>query len=125
MALTSPGSLLQLQERDDPIPGDGQIRVKVSACGVCRTDLHVVDAELPGIKYPVVPGHEIVGRVDLVGGNVTTPRIGDRSESPGLDTPAASAGSAGRAWPTRRAHRAQQYLVQSSPYEAMETRSFR
>jgi propanol-preferring alcohol dehydrogenase len=84
MALTSPESLLQLQERDDPIPGDGQIRVKVSACGVCRTDLHVVDAELPGIKYPVVPGHEIVGRVDLVGGNVTTHRIGDRVGIPWL-----------------------------------------
>jgi hypothetical protein len=56
----------------------------VSACGVCRTDLHVVDAELPGIKYPVVPGHEIVGRVDLVGGNVTTHRIGDRVGIPWL-----------------------------------------
>jgi threonine dehydrogenase-like Zn-dependent dehydrogenase len=41
----------------------------VSSCGVCRTDLHVVDAELPGIKYPIVPGHEIVGRVDLIGSN--------------------------------------------------------
>jgi propanol-preferring alcohol dehydrogenase len=41
----------------------------VSSCGVCRTDLHVVDAELPGIKYPIVPCHEIVGRVDLIGSN--------------------------------------------------------
>ena len=49
--------------------GDREIRVKVSSCGVCRTDLHVVDAELPGIKYPIVPGHEIVGRVDLIGSN--------------------------------------------------------
>lgn len=84
MALTSARSALQLQERDDPLPGDGEIRVRVSACGVCRTDLHVVDAELPGIKYPVVPGHEIVGRVDLVGSNVSTHRIGDRVGIPWL-----------------------------------------
>jgi propanol-preferring alcohol dehydrogenase len=84
MALTSPGSLLQLQELDNPLPGDYEIRVKVSACGVCRTDLHVVDAELPGIKYPVVPGHEIVGRVDLIGSKVKTHRIGDRVGIPWL-----------------------------------------
>ena len=84
MVLSAPGAPLQMQERADPIPGDGEIRVKVSACGVCRTDLHVVDAELPGIKYPVVPGHEIVGRVDLVGSNVTTHRIGDRVGIPWL-----------------------------------------
>jgi propanol-preferring alcohol dehydrogenase len=84
MALTSPGSLLQLQELDNPLPGDYEIRVKVSACGVCRTDLHVVDAELPGIKYPVVPGHEIVGRVDLVGSKVKTHSFGDRVGIPWL-----------------------------------------
>ena len=84
MALTSRGSLLRLQERDDPLPRDGEIRVRVSACGVCRTDLHVVDAELPGIKYPIVPGHEIVGRVDLVGADVTTHRVGDRVGIPWL-----------------------------------------
>ncbi len=84
MALTSPGSLLRLQERDDPLPRADEIRVRVSACGVCRTDLHVVDAELPGIKYPIVPGHEIVGRVDLVGGDVTSHRIGDRVGIPWL-----------------------------------------
>jgi propanol-preferring alcohol dehydrogenase len=84
MVLSAPRTPLQLQERADPIPGDGQIRVKVSACGVCRTDLHVVDAELPGIKYPIVPGHEIVGRVDLVGDNVTTHQVGDRVGIPWL-----------------------------------------
>jgi len=84
MALTSPGSLLQLQERDDPLPRDGEIRVRVSACGVCRTGLHVIDAELPGIKCPIVPGHEIVGRVDLVGANVTSHGIGDRVGIPWL-----------------------------------------
>jgi propanol-preferring alcohol dehydrogenase len=84
MVLEAPRSPLQMQERVDPEPGDGQIRVKVSACGVCRTDLHVVDAELPNIKYPIVPGHEIVGRVDLIGANVTTHRIGDRVGIPWL-----------------------------------------
>lgn len=84
MVLSAPGVSLQMQERADPTPDTGQIRVRVSACGVCRTDLHVVDAELPGIKYPVVPGHEIVGRVDQVGSNVTTHRVGDRVGIPWL-----------------------------------------
>src|SRR5260370_25589456 len=84
MVLSAPRAPLQLQERQDPLPGDGEIRVKVSACGVCRTDLHVVDAELPGIRYPVIPGHEIVGRVDLVGSHVTTHGIGDRVGIPWL-----------------------------------------
>ena len=84
MVLSAPGVPLQMQERPDPVPADGEIRVKVSACGVCRTDLHVLDAELPHIKYPIVPGHEIVGRVDLVGSNVTTHRIGDRVGIPWL-----------------------------------------
>jgi propanol-preferring alcohol dehydrogenase len=56
MVLTAPGAPLVMHERDDPIPVDGQIRVPVSACGVCRTDLHVVDSELPDIRYPIVPG---------------------------------------------------------------------
>src|SRR5258708_7773498 len=84
MVLSAPRAPLQMQERQDPLPGDGEIRVKVSACGVCRTDLHVVDAELPGIKYPVIPGHEIVGRVDLVGPGVTIHGIGDRVGIPWL-----------------------------------------
>jgi propanol-preferring alcohol dehydrogenase len=84
MVLTAPGTPLCMQDRAAPLPGEGQIRVKISACGVCRTDLHVVDAELPGIKYPIVPGHEIVGRVDLLGPNVTTHRVGDRVGIPWL-----------------------------------------
>jgi alcohol dehydrogenase, propanol-preferring len=84
MVLSAAGAALQMQERADPSPGDTEIRVKVSACGVCRTDLHVVDAELPGINYPIVPGHEIIGRVDLVGRDVTTHRIGDRVGIPWL-----------------------------------------
>jgi propanol-preferring alcohol dehydrogenase len=84
MVQSAPGAPLQMQELADLSPGAGEIRVRVSACGVCRTDLHVVDAELPGIKYPIVPGHEIVGRVDLVGRNVTTHAIGDRVGIPWL-----------------------------------------
>src|SRR5258708_38881757 len=63
MVLSAPRAPLQLQERHDPLPGAGEIRVKVSACGVCRTDLPVGDAELPCIKYPVIAGAAVVGRV--------------------------------------------------------------
>lgn len=84
MVLPASRAALQMQERADPVPGVDEIRVRVSACGVCRTDLHVVDGELPGIRYPIIPGHEIVGRVDLVGSQVTTHRIGDRVGIPWL-----------------------------------------
>jgi alcohol dehydrogenase, propanol-preferring len=70
MVLRRPGERLAMEERPDPQPGPGQIRIRVEACGVCRTDLHVVDGELPDPKLPVVPGHEIVGRVEAAGGGV-------------------------------------------------------
>ncbi|WP_246701396.1 zinc-binding alcohol dehydrogenase family protein, partial [Rhodopseudomonas sp. BR0C11] len=60
------------------------VLVTVSACGVCRTDLHVVDGELPNIRYPIIPGHEIVGRVAAVGAGVTSHQIGDRVGIPWL-----------------------------------------
>lgn len=84
MVLSAPATPLRMQERHDPVPGDGEIRVKISACGVCRTDLHVVDSELPGIRYPIIPGHEIVGHVDLVGIGATGHQIGDRVGIPWL-----------------------------------------
>jgi alcohol dehydrogenase, propanol-preferring len=84
MVLPAPGGPLQMAERTDPLPGNGEIRVRVSACGVCRTDLHVLDAELPNIRYPVIPGHEIVGRVDCLGANVTSHGIGERVGIPWL-----------------------------------------
>ncbi|PZA10996.1 alcohol dehydrogenase [Rhodopseudomonas palustris] len=84
MVLTAPGTSLQWQRRDTPHPGDGEVLVTVSACGVCRTDLHVVDGELPNIRYPIIPGHEIVGRVAAVGAGVVTHRIGDRVGIPWL-----------------------------------------
>ncbi|HEV7479987.1 MAG TPA: alcohol dehydrogenase catalytic domain-containing protein, partial [Roseiarcus sp.] len=70
---------LVMEERAEPSPGPGQVRVRVEACGICRTDLHVVDGELPNPKLPIVPGHEIVGRVDAVGDGVdlkTGARVG-------------------------------------------------
>ncbi len=63
MVLEQPRGPLVLRERPLPEPGTGQVLVQVLACGVCRTDLHLLDAELPDIPYPVVPGHQIVGRV--------------------------------------------------------------
>jgi alcohol dehydrogenase, propanol-preferring len=67
MVLRRAGELLVLEERPDPAPEPGQIRLRIEACGICRTDLHVVDGELPDPKLPIVPGHEIVGRVEAVG----------------------------------------------------------
>ena len=84
MVLRVPGAPLQFQQWNDPTPAFGAVRIKVSACGVCRTDLHVVDGELPGINYPIVPGHEVVGRVVALGSGVTTVKIGERVGVPWL-----------------------------------------
>jgi propanol-preferring alcohol dehydrogenase len=71
-------------DMETPAPGPSGVLVKVLACGVCRTDLHVVDGELPDVKVPIVPGHEIVGRVEAVGRDVVTPVPGDRVGIPWL-----------------------------------------
>jgi propanol-preferring alcohol dehydrogenase len=63
MVLDEPGKPLRLADRPDPEPGPGQVLVEVAACGICRTDLHVLDGELPGPKLPLVLGHQVVGRV--------------------------------------------------------------
>jgi propanol-preferring alcohol dehydrogenase len=84
MVLSARRSRLTLQERADPIPAAGEVRIKVSACGVCRTDLHVVDGELPDIPYPIVPGHEVVGRVDVAGSCVSDLKPGMRVGVPWL-----------------------------------------
>ncbi len=73
MVLQRAGGRLAMEEWPDPAPGPGQIRVRVEACGVCRTDLHVVDGELPDIRPPIVPGHEIVGRIEAAGEGVRLP----------------------------------------------------
>jgi alcohol dehydrogenase, propanol-preferring len=69
---------LVAREYPDPLPGPGELRVRIEACGVCRTDLHVLDDELPGIVLPLVPGHEIVGIVDALGAGVSTFEAGSR-----------------------------------------------
>ena len=84
MVLEQAGQPLILRERPDPVPGPGQIRVRIGACGVCRTDLHVLDGELPDQRYPIIPGHEIVGRVDALGPGVEGLRIGERVGVPWL-----------------------------------------
>ena len=84
MILDAPGKPLRPAELPDPVPGPGQVRVRVTACGVCRTDLHVVDGELPHPRRPVIPGHEIVGRIDAVGAGVPPSRIGERVGIPWL-----------------------------------------
>jgi alcohol dehydrogenase, propanol-preferring len=84
MVLTSPGRALEWTELPDRTPGPSEIRVKVSACGVCRTDLHVMDGELPHPKLPIIPGHEIVGRIEALGAEVSGLEIGQRVGIPWL-----------------------------------------
>jgi propanol-preferring alcohol dehydrogenase len=84
MVLERPGTALKLIERPVPEPGPGQVLVKVAACGVCRTDLHVVDGDLSEPKLPIVPGHEIVGTVAAVGEGVERFREGTRIGVPWL-----------------------------------------
>ena len=79
MILDAAGHALRLDpSKKTPDPGAGQVRVKVLACGVCRTDLHVVDGELASPKLPLIPGHEIVGTVDALGSGVKRLKLGDR-----------------------------------------------
>lgn len=84
MVLKAAGTPLAMEERADPQPGPGEIRIRVAACGVCRTDLHVVDGELPQATLPVVPGHEIVGRIDAIGAGVRGFAVGERVGIPWL-----------------------------------------
>ena len=84
MVMNKIGGPLEWTELPDRHPGPGEIRVKVSACGVCRTDLHVLDGELPDEHVPIIPGHEIVGRVDALGAGVDSLRIGERVGVPWL-----------------------------------------
>jgi propanol-preferring alcohol dehydrogenase len=84
MVLKKPGAPLEGTDLGDRQPGPGEIRIKVAACGVCRTDLHVIDGELPDPKVPIIPGHEIVGRIDLIGTGVEGMRVGDRVGIPWL-----------------------------------------
>ncbi|BBK38783.1 alcohol dehydrogenase [Allostella sp. ATCC 35155] len=78
MLLDLPGTPLRLAELPDPEPAAGEVRIRVAACGVCRTDLHVVDGDLPPGPLPIIPGHEIVGRIDRIGPGVADLAIGQR-----------------------------------------------
>jgi alcohol dehydrogenase, propanol-preferring len=84
MVLNKLRTPLKWTELPDRQPGPGQIRVKVTACGVCRTDLHVVDGELADPLVPIIPGHEIVGRIDAIGPGVEELTIGERVGIPWL-----------------------------------------
>ena len=84
MIMDAPRQPLRLAEVPDPEPAAGQVRLRVLACGVCRTDLHIIDGELPHPKVPLIPGHQIVGIVDKCGEGVTRHRVGDRVGVPWL-----------------------------------------
>ncbi|MDQ4043296.1 MAG: alcohol dehydrogenase catalytic domain-containing protein, partial [Actinomycetota bacterium] len=84
MVLNSPGNPLRLAEVPVPEPGPEQVLLRVHACAVCRTDLHVVDGELPDPKLPLIPGHQIVGTVEGIGERVDRFAVGDRVGVPWL-----------------------------------------
>ena len=85
MVLTKPAArVLEARDRGVPIARPGEVLVRVRACGVCRTDLHIVDGELPDTKIPIVPGHEIVGVVERLGDGVSELAVGDRVGIPWL-----------------------------------------
>jgi propanol-preferring alcohol dehydrogenase len=84
MVLERPREALRLRTLPPPKPQEGQLLIEVAACAVCRTDLHIVDGELPNPKLPLILGHEIVGRVTAVGPAVEGFHIGGRSPHDGL-----------------------------------------
>jgi propanol-preferring alcohol dehydrogenase len=84
MVLEAPGRKLAATDRPIPVPGRGEVLIQVAACGVCRTDLHVVDGELKDPTLPIVPGHEIVGRVAGLGQGGERFRLGERVGVPWL-----------------------------------------
>lgn len=83
MQLDAPGTPLHMVERPLPEPGPGEVRIAIAACGVCRTDLHVVDGDIRG-RLPIVPGHEIIGRIEATGPQVSGFAIGQRVGVPWL-----------------------------------------
>jgi len=84
MTLHAAGAPLEPVSRDTPAPGPGEVTLRVRACAVCRTDLHIVDGELPLPRLPLVPGHEIVGTVEALGAGVSSVRVGERIGVPWL-----------------------------------------
>jgi alcohol dehydrogenase, propanol-preferring len=84
MVLDEPGQAMHMRSSPCPLPGPDQLLVRIAACAVCRTDLHVVDGELPNPKLPIIPGHEIIGRVAACGANAGSFSIGERIGIPWL-----------------------------------------
>jgi len=84
MVLDEPGQAMHMRSSPCPLPGPDQLLVRIAACAVCRTDLHVVDGELPNPKLPIIPGHEIIGRVVACGANAGSFSIGERIGIPWL-----------------------------------------
>lgn len=84
MVLKSPDQKLFLSDVPIPKPNNRQVLVKISACGICRTDLHILDGELPEIKYPLIPGHQIIGNVIEIGNSVNSISVGQRIGIPWL-----------------------------------------
>ena len=84
MVMEAAGRMLVPREVPEPVPAQGELRLRVEACGVCRTALHILDGDLANPKLPVIPGHEIVGRVDAIGPGVTGFHIGQRVGVPWL-----------------------------------------
>ena len=92
MVMTATGRPLQLQQLPEPQPAAGQLLLRVTACGICRTDLHVVDGELTEPALPLIPGHQIVGKVVAIGDRVAGFTLGERVGVPWLG------GSCGQCW---------------------------
>ena len=76
--IAKPNAPFELVERPTPEPGPRHVRIKVEACGICHSDAFVATGTFPGVHYPAVPGHEIAGRIDAVGSDVTTWKAGQR-----------------------------------------------
>ena len=79
MQVAKPGGDFELVERKIPDPGRAQVRIKVEACGICHSDVIVKQGGWPGLQYPRVPGHEVAGRIDAVGADVTNWKVGQRA----------------------------------------------
>jgi len=92
MVLAEPGAALELQHLPIPAPDPGQLLIRVTACGICRTDLHVLDGELTEPALPLIPGHQIVGTVETIGTGVSGFTVGQRVGVPWLG------GSCGACW---------------------------
>ena len=76
--IAKPNAPFELVERPTPEPGPRQVRIKVEACGICHSDVFAATGAFPGVHYPAVPGHEVAGRIDAIGPDVTTWKVGQR-----------------------------------------------